>query len=223
MDEKSALLYAKLNQHKYLVRKTYNFIGWALRKVSNPYVACSFGKDSAVMLHLVLQHRPDVDVRFIRWKNETEHIDNYDEVISQWGNINLDQIELFRENLNDSRKERFDSQGYDSYFIGLRQSESVARRITLKSHGKFYLNKSGMIRISPLAEWSNEDVAAYLFSNNLPILNSYRKHGIKSRTASRIPRVNYGIRESFLTDLKHRDFNAFQQLLIKFPEIREYV
>lgn len=223
MDERSALLYAQLKQFKYLVNKTSGFIRWALQRVENPYVACSFGKDSAVMLHLVLQQKPDIPVRFIRWKNETEHIDNYDEIIAQWGNINLTQIELSRTSLSDSRKERYGTKDYDSFFIGLRMQEAAVRRITLKAKGMFFKNKDGLTRISPLADWKLEDIAAYNFSNNLPTLQSYLTSGINTRTASRIPRENYGIRNAFLSDLKHRDIDAFQKLVANFPEIKEYV
>ena len=222
MYEKTALLYSRLWQYKNLVKKTSGFIKWALQKVQTPYVACSFGKDSAVMLQLIIQQQPDIPVRFIRWKNETEHIDNYDEVISKWGNINLTQIEFSRDSLSDSRKDRYNTTDFDSYFIGLRQDESTVRRITLKKNGMFYKTVAGIIRISPLSEWTDKDVAAYLFSNNLPVLNSYLADGITSRTASRIPREDYGIRLSFLSHLKHRDLNAYQQLLKNFPEIKEY-
>src|SRR5690625_2463704 len=106
MDRKTAMIYAQLKPYKALVEKTRGFIRWALDKVDKPYVACSFGKDSAVMLHLVREIRPNIKVRFIRWEGETEHIDNYDEVISQWGNINLEQIEMCRISLSDKRKDR---------------------------------------------------------------------------------------------------------------------
>jgi|SRR5690625_24475 len=220
MDRKTAMIYAQLKPYKALVEKTRGFIRWALDKVDKPYVACSFGKDSAVMLHLVREIRPNIKVRFIRWEGETEHIDNYDEVISQWGNINLEQIEMCRISLSDKRKDRYDvGKEYDAFFVGLRMQESTARRITLKTHGLFYKNKAGLVRISPLAEWTDKDVATYAFANSLPMLNSYKINGIKSRTASRIPREDFGIREQFLSDLKARDFTAYQKLLLKFPEI----
>lgn len=222
MDRKTALIYAKMPEHKYLVNKTMIFVRWALRQVERPYVACSFGKDSAVMLHMILQYNPQIPIRFIRWQNETEHIDNYDETIAKWGSINLQQIVLCRESLSDKRAERYYTTGYDSYFIGLRQSESTGRRITLKKDGKFYKSKTGIVRISPLSIWKDADVAAYVFSNNLPILNSYLADGITTRTASRIPRSDYGIRESFVAKLKHRDFQAYQKLIITFPELRNY-
>lgn len=225
MDHRTALLYAKLKPFRALVNKTSGFIRWALAQVQNPYVACSFGKDSAVMLHLVRLHRPDVAIRFIRWKNETEHIDNYDEVIKQWGPINLQQVELSRLTLSDKRKDRYSTEGltYDSYFIGLRIQESVARRITLKKHGIFYRNAQGFIRISPLSDWTENDVTAYIALHSLPTLNTYLQQGMSSRTASRIPRADHGIRESFLSDLKQRDFQAYQNLLINYPEIKQYV
>ena len=83
---------------------------------------------------------------------ETEFIDNYDEVINQWGPLNLQQVELNRNTINDRVKDRYDvsDTDYDSYFIGLRKDESVARRITLKKLGMFYKNKQGLVRISPL-------------------------------------------------------------------------
>lgn len=220
MDDRTALLFAKTNQFKRLVSMTSGFIKWALQRVNNPYVACSFGKDSAVMLHLILQQQPDIDIRFIRWQNETDLIDNYDEVIKQWNLKNLTQIELVRATLSDKRKERYHTTVYDSYFIGLRQSESTARRITLKKDGMFYKSKAGIIRISPLSDWKDADISAYVFSNNLPTLNSYLIDGIKTRTASRIPRADHGIRESFVAKLKHRDFAAYQKLIINFPELK---
>lgn len=220
MDQRTALLYAQLKSYKALVRKTSGFIRWALERVETPYLACSFGKDSAVMLHLVLQQKPDIDVRFIRWKQETEFIDNYDEVISKWSGLKLTQVELSREFLSEKRTDRYDTVGYDSYFIGLRSQESTARRITLKTHGTFYRNISGMVRISPLADWTEKEITAYVVSNDLPTLNTYKSDGFHSRTASRIPRADHGIRESFLADLKHRDFESYQKLLLKFPEIQ---
>lgn len=223
ISEKEALLYATMPQHKALVRKTQGFIRWALERVENPYVACSFGKDSAAMLHLVLQQKPDVAVRFVRWKNETEYLSNYDEVIAEWGNINLTQVSLSRTSINEKAKDRYDTDGYDSYFIGFRMEEATVRRITLKTHGLFYKMKEGKTRISPLADWKIRDVAAYCISNNLPTLDTYKQFGFEERTTSRVPRADYGIREQSLRLLKEKDITKFNQLISQFPEISNYV
>lgn len=217
---KSAMLYTKLNSYKALVNKTSGFVRWALQKVNKPYIACSFGKDSAVMLHLVHSINSDIDVRFIRWQGETEYIDNYDEVISQWGLKNLHQIELNRVSLLDKRKNRYNTDQYDSFFVGLRKDESTTRRITLKAHGMFYKNAAGLYRICPLADWTAKDVEAYIVEHQLPTLKSYSIQGFQSRTATRIPREDFGIRHQFLIDLKQRDFSAYQQIINKFPELK---
>ena len=223
ISKKEALLYATMPQHKALVNRTKGFIRWALERVENPYVACSFGKDSAVMLHLVLEQRPDVSVRFVRWKNETDLLSNYDEVIAEWGDINLTQVELYRTSINDKVKDRYNADGYDSYFIGFRMEEATARRITLKTNGMFYKMKEGKIRISPLSDWKTIDVAAYILSNNIPTLDTYNDFGFEERTTSRVPRADYGIREQSLRLLKEKDISKFNQLLNQFPEISQYV
>lgn len=225
MDEKSARLYANLNSYKHLVNKTRGFIRWALNRVESPYVACSFGKDSSVMLHLVLQEVTDIPVRFVRWKKESELLNNYDDVIYAWDSaygINLEQVELSRASLNDKVVDRYKTVGYDSFFIGLRSNESTARRITLQRHGMFYNMKSGIVRISPMKDWTTDDVHAYIEENQLPTLASYTSHGMDSRTSSRVPREDFGIRSQSITQLKERDISAYNQLCEFFPEIKEY-
>lgn len=224
-DKKSALLYAQMPEHKALVNKTKGFTRWALERVENPYVACSFGKDSAVMLHLILQIKSDISVRFVRWKNETEFLDNYDEVIGLWKknyHIQLNQIELERLSFSEKVEERkrLNTEEHDSYFIGFRKEESTGRRITLRSMGMFAV-VGGKVRISPLADWSESDIWAYIYKNNLPTLKSYL-HG-NERTTSRVPREDMGIRSLSLQNLKYRDLESFQKLQQHFPEVKNYI
>jgi sulfate adenylyltransferase subunit 2 len=221
--EKEARLYATMPEYKALVNKTMGFIRWALARVEKPYVACSFGKDSAAMLHLLLQESKGIDVRFVRWENETEHLGNYDEVISRWGDINLTQVSLSRATVEDRVKDRYSTDGYDSYFIGFRIEEAVARRITIKTHGVFYKMKEGKIRICPLADWKLRDVAAYCVSNNLPTLDTYEQFGFEERTSSRVPRADFGIRSQSLRLLKEKDVSKFNLMLSHFPELSNYV
>jgi len=222
MDERSALLYAQLKQFKALVNKTSGFIRWALERVENPYVACSFGKDSAVMLHLILKQRPDIPVIFVR-RIETDLIDNYEEVISKWGILNLQQITVLGW-IETGLKNRTVSTAtskldYDSYFVGLRMDESVARRISIKKLGMFYKNSSEKYRICPMADWKTNDIAAYCLSNNLPILNKYLIEGFSSRTTSGIPRK---FANESLQSLKMRDIESYNKLLKLLPDARYF-
>lgn len=224
MDERTALLYARLKQFKYLVNKTSGFIRWALERVENPYVACSFGKDSAVMLHLVLQHRPDIPVRFFCGP-ETNIIDNYKEVIDWWVqnyNLNLEYVRFNRDSLlqKTGMKTMLSDCESDSFFTGLRQEESTQRRISLKQYGMFYKKTNGVVRIAPLSEWLTKDIAAYLFSNNIPLLNTYKNFTTSARTSPAIPTIG---RSRMLDQLKQSDINAFNQLLQIYPDIKDYL
>lgn len=222
MDERTALLYARLKPFKALVNRTSGFIRWALEKVENPYVACSFGKDSAVMLDLVLKLRPDIPVIFVR-RIETDLIDNYQKIISDWGNINLQQLTVLGW-IETGLKSRTVSTAtanldFDSYFVGLRMDESAARRISIKKLGMFYKNSSNKFRICPLADWTTNDVATYCLAYNIPILNKYLKDGFEARTTSGIPRK---FANESMQSLKNRDIESYNKLLKLLPDAKYY-
>lgn len=223
MDNKTALLYTQLKSYKALVNKTSGFIRWALERVKNPYVACSFGKDSAVMLHLVLMQRPEIPVIFVR-RIETDLIDNYQEIISKWGGINLRQLTVKGWLETGSNKRTVSTATAnlenDSYFVGLRMDESAARRISIKTSGMFYKNSSGKFRICPMADWTTKDIAAYCIHNDLPILSKYLDEGFNSRTTSGIPRR---FASESLQSLKHRDIESFNKLLKLLPDARNFI
>lgn len=221
-------LHTRLNSFKRKVDKTIEVIGHALLQCSAPYVACSFGKDSAVMLHLVLQCKPDIPVRFMRWNYESDLLHDYERVIGEWRErteLNLQILEMERGHLDERCPDRWHSleAESDGYFIGFRAEESRGRAITLKTHGQIYRMKSGLLRIAPLAWWSTLDVAAYAVAHNLPMLSAYATEGWETRTTARVPRDQYGIRSQSLALLKRRSLASFNALCERFPEVRDYV
>lgn len=225
IDERSAMLYAKLPEFRYLVTKTKSFIRWALAKVQHPYVACSFGKDSSVMLHLVLQERKDIAVKFLG-KVETSLIDDYDSVIKWWESnypVHVERI-IYTGWLEDREAktgiaENITDEGFDSFFVGLRKEESVGRRITLNTHGKYYKAKNGKIRIAPLADWQTKDIAAYMLSNGLPVLSAYKREGFSARTTSNIP-SKYP--HEAIARLKDADIDSYNKLIQLLPDAKYY-
>jgi len=61
--------------------------------------------------------------------------------------------------------------------LGLRAEESNGRSWNAKKNGVIYYNRSWKhIVCQPLAWWSTADVFAYLFSNDIPILDVYFKN-----------------------------------------------
>jgi sulfate adenylyltransferase subunit 2 len=225
MDKKTALLYAQLKPYKALVNKTSGFIRWALERVENPYVACSFGKDSAVMLHLILQHDPDIPVRFASHP-ETRILDNYDQVINQWINKGINYHEIYCDGglvkVKHAQRNALDAlhENWDSFFVGIRKQESFARRVSLKKHGMFYkLKSTGRVKISPLSDWTEKEIAVYILVNDLPVLNKYNIEGFSARTTSGIPRTNI---EECLISLKQRDIESYNKLCQLFPDTKYF-
>lgn len=224
MEKETAILYAQMPEYKYLVQKTERFIQDALSKVNKPYVACSFGKDSSVMLHLILKYAHDIKILFVEYE-ETNLVDNFDDVINKWGCKNLDRI--FIESFIDENTNEGDilkiyalKNNFDSSFVGLRKQESAGRRITLKKDGNFFKSKNGIIRICPLSEWNNNHIAAYCYSNNLPMLKSYDL-GIEQRTTTGITIDSFIY--SQLNRLKKIDISKYNTLLKKYSKLRNYV
>lgn len=198
----------------------------ALDLCEAPYVACSFGKDSAVLLDLVRRRVPDIEARFIRWP-ETEYLGNYDEVIQAWRDrgANIVILDLQRASLDEKVSGRWkmlrEMTPTDGVFIGLRAEESVARRTTLMVHGTLFQSKDGYRRISPLAWWRTIDVAAYITEHDLPTLDTYRQRGFSERTASRIPRAE--VRGERLRQIRADDPQAWLGLVQIYPEVEEWV
>lgn len=215
IEVQKGLVYAQMPEHKFLVKKTKEFISESLSRVDNPYVACSFGKDSSVMLHMILKEAPGIKVRFATHP-ETQLLDDYDRIIKWWENeYQLNLYNIFCEGgfvkVKHHQRNMLDDTICDSFFVGIRAEESKGRRISLKKHGQFYkLKKNGRIKICPLAWWKNNDVWAYAMANGLPLLDKYKFEGVSGRTTSGIAR-DYE-RETLLS-LKQRDITRYNELL----------
>jgi 3'-phosphoadenosine 5'-phosphosulfate sulfotransferase (PAPS reductase)/FAD synthetase len=226
-----ARLHTRLQEYRRRVQVAIETIDRAMRLVSMPYVACSFGKDSAVLLHLVHTRYPHIDARFLRWQNETEHLDTYPEVVERWMDqfprLRIVIVSMERTLLSERGVGRFDRLATvhpsDSAFIGLRAEESRGRRMTLRTHGTIYRMASGMTRICPLAWWSTADIAAYVVTNDLPTLATYHEQGFTARTSSRIPRDAHGIRAQSLAWLRRVHPDRFAALQEVYPEVSAYV
>lgn len=221
---KEAQLYARLPVHRRHVEHAHSIIRQTLDVCERPFVACSFGKDSAALLHLVRTYRPDIEARFIRWP-ETELLADFDRVIGEWRALgaNVVILDLTRSTLDERAPGRWDAlrnlSPTDGQFVGLRADESRARQITLNAHGHLYRTAAGYWRSCPLARWNTLDVAAYVTLHKLPTLSAYERHGFEARTTSRIPRAQHSIREEALARLREDDPAAYQQLRAMYPEI----
>jgi 3'-phosphoadenosine 5'-phosphosulfate sulfotransferase (PAPS reductase)/FAD synthetase len=169
----------------------------ALLNNDKPVVACSFGKNSMVVLDIVRRIRPDVYVLFNNTLVEYPDIYRYKHLVSNDWKLNLIEtkpIKTFWQIIDEygfplfSRKGNSDPSknccrylkeypidrvlrkyGFDLYFTGLSRYESRLREFSAKKYGNyFYSERSKHWKCHPLLDWTEEDVWGYHREFELP-------------------------------------------------------
>ena len=164
-------------------------VAWALENLEGEFVlSSSFGIQSAVMLHLVTQIKPDIPVILTDtgylFKETYRFIDQLTERL----NLNL---QIFKADISphwqEARygklweqgvegitkynkinkvkpmKEAFDSLQVGTWFSGLRREQSDSR-----SSLPIVAIQNGVFKFLPVIDWSNKDVHYYLEEHDLP-------------------------------------------------------
>lgn len=115
---------------------------------------------------------------------------------------------------------------YDGWLWGLAKEESYARRVTLsrrwpgQPHPTIYRYTDGKYRCCPLQEWQTHDLAAYIATHDLPLLNAYHRHGLTTRTTARV--TKRAAEQGFMYLARYCDIAAANALCARFPELRGY-
>jgi phosphoadenosine phosphosulfate reductase len=183
-------LHAKTSEFQNSIAETHKFIDFVLLQVKKPYVACSFGKDSIVVLHLILQHRPDIpvysysnmnfdfpDTHRLRW-----------ELQEKW-NLNLILIERDVSRAVETEdeggaynrlyfavlREQVQKHQWDCAFVGKRKQEAPRRKREIDEKGMLFPDAINGKIAYPLADWTIKDIWAYSAVNNLPHHEIYNK------------------------------------------------
>lgn len=196
---------AHTSQYMRRVSAAHRAVQQALETASAWYVGCSFGKDSIVTQHLVRHYAPDTPVVFIDPGIPLGPGD--DALISEYVSrekvnfvhLQWDKMDYYRAKQESRTTKRilyermfsplydwFANNPQDGVFLGLRAGESAARNASLNVHSKLHRyttgDLSGMWRCTPVADWSVDDIATYIITHNLPILDIYRKMGFSARS-----------------------------------------
>ncbi len=178
------LMWAKTQEYQNRIKESNQIIQRYISR-GNCVVAFSGGKDSTVMLHVVLQLDPEI--RVFHWNHgsyliplsiEQEIIANAKQLGAK--NLTIKSSSLlerpdartnykvwylvFWNTLHRLRKD----EGWDYQFVGLRKEEGCKRTAKIKSCPKG--------EVYPLADWKWMDVWAYIISNNLPYPRIYDKY-----------------------------------------------
>lgn len=196
MDEAERLMFlgwSKMPQFQRKVEQAKSTIREALA-IAPAYVACSWGKDSTVLLHLCQQVQSDIPAYFLG-HSEQDLISNFSEIAFRYCekfNPNYQEIRLAPEDEKQYRPDKIkwalsNIEGIPPLaLIGVRAEESINRRRSVHRHGLIYQYKSGNYRCFPLAFWSTNDIWAYIVNHNIPYLRAYDqtdKQSKESRTS----------------------------------------
>lgn len=159
-------------------------------------VVSSFGADSAVLLHLISQVKPDLPVVFLETgKHFAETLDYVEKLKQTFGLTNVkaivpDPADVTRfdpvgdlwETDPDScchirKTEPLNAEmaGYGGWITGRKRFQTSDRGVL----PHFELTSDDRIKVNPLAYWTNEDVEAYKAANDLPEHPLYAR-GFKS-------------------------------------------
>ena len=165
-------------------------VQWALDYLPNqPILTSSFGAQSAVMLHLVTQIKPDIPVVLIDtgylFPETYTFVDELRDRLSlnlkvfspdlspawqeaRFGRLweqGLDGIERYNQmNKVEPMARALDALQAGAWLSGLRRSQSGGRSETsiVQAH------LGNVVKVHPLADWSDRDIHAYLKAHDLP-------------------------------------------------------
>lgn len=183
------LQHAKSRRFRHKVAESINAI-FEFSAGGNFYCGTSWGKDSVVVLHLLMCCRPQTVVMHLRPTNHNPDCDqvrdefmkqtwvrHYDEIPVSYEGI--DRCSLPQQELDRLTDQRWYAAIHDyerkvskRHMLGIRADESGGRRIRTLRWGLNSPNGS-----APIARWSTQDVFAYLAEHDLPVHPAYAMLG----------------------------------------------
>lgn len=160
-----------------------------------PCVTSSFQTDCMVLVDLVVQQKPDIPVLFLETGYHFPETYDYRDEMTERFHLNLinlsAQLSVAEQEsqfgiLYQSAPDRCCAirkvgplfaglEPFDVWFTALRREQSPTRA-NLQPVDRFKLpGGKELLKISPLAAWTNADVWAYLKQRNIPVLPLYEK------------------------------------------------
>lgn len=197
MKKAAFLSHASLRGHRKIVRRSEALIGRALERMENPYIAFSTGKDSTCVAELVWQQRSEVPAVYFdaqcsfpesaaylnRMETEGRRIIRFlcepllETFMRVGGPTSLySERETMKSTVYRPIAELIQRHGFDGTFVGLRAAENWGRTQLYKYRGGlFWHQRWGLLECIPVADWSHNDVWAFIFSNGLDYNQIYEK------------------------------------------------
>lgn len=231
-------VHAKSRAHAEAVAFALDGIRAMLCEAPRCYVSLSFGKQSLCLAHLAMRVQPDIPMYFLA-SSETWSLYDYERVVHEFvsqhkPNLTIVQTERLAEaeswkearDLGDQDLQRMcPREEWDGWLWGLTTEESRQRQITLaqgvkqrNAHPSIFRYSDGKLRGCPIMRWGIEDLAAYIATHDIPLLNIYQRYGLTQRTTARITKKM--ARNSAMALARQTSGPALSRITNKFPDIR---
>jgi len=232
-----ARVHSFLPDFKKRVEQARSVVLDAIAKDVPFYVSLSGGKDSRVVLDLVMEHESGV---MAAWSDNEFFLPETEEYIHRLREAGIN-VHQFRTNawhaswfdlkgseydsIHDYPKSKIDA---ELIFLGLRKEESSARRKHLARYGPLYWNKKWEAwYCNPIWDWTWQDVWAYIVSKDLDYNKAYDKLeelGLHPKEQRIGPfAVERALWSGQLQILKRGWPDMFERFAQKYPEARAYV
>jgi phosphoadenosine phosphosulfate reductase len=175
------------------VEAARRLIADSLAADSNACVTSSFQTECVALVHMVIAQRPEIPVLFLDTGYHFAETYAYRDQMSERLHLNL--VNLLPKQTVAEQEAQFGIlyqtepgkccgfrkveplfgalEGYKVWFTGLRRDQSPTRA-NLKYSDEFPLpSGKKLLKVSPLADWTNKDVWDYLKLHDLPVLPLY--------------------------------------------------
>jgi len=151
-------------------------------------IACSFGKDSMVVVHLALQIKPDVQIFTVMTPFKPKETFEYKDKMIKHYQLNIKEY-MSKEKIDpnlpytnpdeccrilkvEPTKEAV--KNLDAWICGLRNTEGRTRK-----NYQIIEEKNGLVKINPILNWTELDIWRYIAINKIPV-HPYYARGYRS-------------------------------------------
>ena len=216
---------------------------WAA-KTTKRLVAYSGGKDSTVVLDLVMAcglhdvrvetvvtdegFLPGIDEMWLyagqRYGADVRRF-NAGSLFAWYEQFGLDNLTRVDAAWKAAIERHEDDLGIDGVARGIRADESRARRMMLRRYGLMRETKRGRLVIDPIGWWTVRDVWVYHFVHQLPYHRHYdegAQHEPRDRRRIGDPFGTCGSAMGRLWALKQWYPEQYEVFMQRFPEVRDY-
>jgi len=213
------------------IKKSLDLIQKAFEQNKDWYISLSFGKDSLATAYLVneIQKTKCCFLKswetFLLYKNYKEIVEHYSNIFdvqiiksSQLEDSKFDWNSYLEKHLSgdDQDFKQKELKKHNGYFCGLRTEESKKRKMSILSDKPvtgLRKYKNGKWRCSPVWFWTDAEIRYFL--RDKPLLSGYKNEN--DRTSSwAIDFQKCGT----LQQLKRDNYNGWQELVKKIPELK---